>query len=469
MSPYVHASCDRAAAQAVQCRRAVKDPVGILATTILASSLAFIDGSVVNVGLVAIGRNLHADAGELQWVIDAYLLPLSALLLLGGAAGDRFGRRRYLNIGIAVFALSSIVCAVAPDLKILLLGRLTQGMGAALLLPNSLAILGQSFTGEAKGRAVGLWAAAGAVAGVIGPLLGGWLIDLWSWRAMFLINVPLAGGAMALARRFVAPDPASNGERLDVAGALLATAGLGALAWGLTVGSSPAGWTRAAVGGTVLAGVALVAFVALEGLRGDRAMMPVALFATASFVGLNLLTFLLYGALSALLVLVPYFLIEASGYSALAAGAALLPLPITLALTAPLAGEVAGRGGARVLLAAGPLLVAVGFALAMRIDAASSYWTDVLPAILVISIGMVGAVAPLTTAVLSSVGAPHTGVASGFNSAVARAGGLFATALLGFVFAVHGPELVIEFHAALITCALSCLAASLCALPIGRD
>jgi len=440
----------------------------VLAATILASSLAFIDGSVVNVALVAIGHNLKADASELQWVINAYLLPLSALLLLGGATGDRFGRRRYLNLGIAVFALSSIVCAAAPDLKLLLVGRVMQGMGAALLLPNSLAILGEHFAGEAKGRAVGLWAAAGAIAGVIGPLLGGWLIDLGSWRAIFLINLPLAVGAIVLAQRFIPEDAASGGERLDLAGGLLATVGLGSLTWALTLGSGSAGWTAAALGGVVFAIIALIVFLTLEGRRGERAMLPLSLFATAPFIGLNLLTFFLYGAFGALLVLVPYFLIEADGYSAVGAAGALVPLPITLALTSPLAGGLAGRVGARALLASGSLVVAAGFALAVRIEVGSSYWTHMLPAILVMSLGMAAAVAPLTTAVLSSVSTDHTGVASGFNSTVARAGGLLATALLGSVFAAHGSSLVMEFHRAMIACAVVCLAASMSALPIGR-
>ncbi|HEX4266891.1 MAG TPA: MFS transporter [Steroidobacteraceae bacterium] len=468
MSAYLHASCDRAVAQGAKCTATVGHPAGVLAVTILASSLAFIDGSVVNVGLPAIGASLKAGASELQWVINAYLLPLSALLLLGGAAGDRFGRRRYLNVGIAVFAVFSVVCAVAPDGNLLLLGRVMQGLGAALLLPNSLAILGQCFSGEAKGRAVGTWAAAGAIAGVIGPLLGGWLIDLGSWRAIFLINLPLAAGAMVLARWFVPPDPASHGEAVDVAGGLLATVGLGSLTWALTLGSGPTGWKAAALAGVGLASMALIGFVTLESRRGERAMMPLSLFATSPFVGLNLLTLFLYGALGALLVLVPYFLIEAGGYSAVAAAAALIPLPITLALLSPLAGSLAGRTGARALLASGPLVVAVGFILAVRIGVGSSYWTHVLPAILVISVGMAAAVAPLTTAVLSSVSASRTGVASGFNSAVARAGGLFATALLGSVFAAHGPALVTEFHTALIACGIGCLVASASALLVGR-
>jgi EmrB/QacA subfamily drug resistance transporter len=468
VSAYLQASCDQAAARAGKCMAPVEHPAGLLAATILASSLAFIDGSVVNVGLAAIGGSLKADAGELQWVINAYLLPLSALLLLGGAAGDRFGRRRYLNIGVAMFAGFSVVCALAPDLELLLLGRAMQGFGAALLLPNSLAILGQSFSGEAKGRAVGTWAAAGAIAGVVGPLLGGWLIDLGSWRAIFLINLPLAAGAMVLARWFVPPDPPSHGETPDLAGGLLATVGLGSLTWALTLGSGPAGWKTAALAGVGLAAMALIGFVTLESRRGERAMMPLSLFATPSFVGLNLLTLFLYGALGALLVLVPYFLIEAGGYSAVAAAAALIPLPITLALISPFAGSLAGRVGTRALLTADPLLVGVGFILAVRIGVGSSYWTHVLPAILVISLGMAAAVAPLTTAVLSSVNASRTGVASGFNSAVARAGGLFATALLGSVFAAQGAALVTAFHAALIACGIACLAASASALPIGR-
>jgi len=418
---------------------------------------------VVNVGLPTIGRTLHADAGALQWVVDAYLLPLSALLLLGGAAGDRYGRRRLLIAGTALFGLASIGCALAPGLQVLLASRLLQGVGAAMLMPNSLAILGATFAGEDKGRAIGVWAATGAAMGALGPVLGGWLIDVGSWRAIFLLNLPLAAGAVALAWLFVPRDEDGGGRSLDWSGGLLATAGLGALTWALTTGSGRGGWTAvAAVVG--VAGVALTTlFVAVEHRRGERAMMPLALFASRSFVGLTLLTLLLYGALGGLFVLIPYLLIQAAHYSGTQAGAALLPLPLLLSVTSPLMGGLAGRVGPRLPLALGPIGVAGGFLLALRIGAHADYWTQVLPALLMMAVGLSGAVAPLTTAVLSSVDPAHTGSASGFNSAVARTGGLLATALLGSVLSAHGPALVGAFHLAMGVGAAACLAASACA------
>ncbi|WP_226896274.1 MFS transporter [Polymorphobacter sp. PAMC 29334] len=414
----------------------------VLAATILASSLAFIDGSVVNVALPAIGANLGNSPADLQWVVNAYLLPLSALLLIGGGAGDRFGRRRLLIGGTVLFAVASSLCAFAPTLSWLLVGRAVQGVGAAILMPNSLAILGGSFAGPSKGRAIGTWASVGAAAGAIGPLLGGWLVDVIGWRAIFLINLPIAAGAIILAWRYIVETTDDAGTPLDWAGGCLATAGLGALTWGLTQFSSGGGGTVPLVAGVAL----LITFVALERSRGDRAMMPVTLFSSKSFVGLTLLTLLLYGALGGLLLLLPYVLIRADGYSAFAAGAALLPLPFVLGIASRAMGRLAATIGPRLPLTIGPMIVAGGFILATRIGDAGSYWTQVFPALLVISLGMAGAVAPLTTAVLSSVDARHTGTASGFNSAIARTGGMIATALLGAVLAARGAALVDAFR-----------------------
>ncbi len=462
MSSVSHASCDVALATAAR-PGVSRHPRLVLTATILASSLAFIDGSVVNVGLPAIARSLHAGAADLQWAINAYLLPLSALLLLGGAVGDRFGRRRVLIWGLGTFALATAACAASPTLPYLLTGRAVQGVGAAMLLPNSLAILGGAFSGPARGRAIGTWAAAGAMAGAIGPVVGGWLIDTVGWRAIFLVNLPLAAAAVGLAWRFVGEAADDKPASLDVAGGVLATLGLGALTWGLTIGAGPGGWTDWAAalltGGLGL----LAAFVVVERRLGDQAMAPLALFTSRTFVGLTLLTLLLYGALGGLLVLLPYELIQAAGYSATVAGAALLPFPLVMALASRPMGALAGRIGSRAPLTAGSVLVAIGLLLALRIGAGASYWTTVLPAILVIALGMAGAAAPLTTAVLSSVDARHTGSASGFNSAAARTGGLIATALLGTVLAAQGARLTGEFHAAAVAGALACLAAAACA------
>jgi len=457
----IYAHCDAALATGSASARETRHSNWLLTTTILASSLAFLNGSVVNIGLPSVGATFKASPGDLQWVINAYLLPLSALLLLGGAAGDRFGRVRLLIIGTAIFGGASIACALAPSLPWLLVGRSLQGVGAALLMPNSLAILGAAFSGEARGRAIGIWASMGAVMGAVGPVLGGWLIDTVGWRSIFLINLPLATGAIVLAIVFVR-DARREDEAptLDLLGGLLATAALGAITWGLTIGSGHAGWTPAALL-LAFAGVALMlSFLAVEWSKGEVAMMPLTLFGSSSFIGLTLLTLFLYGALVALLVLLPYVLIRAAGYSGAEAGAALLPFAVVLALASPLMGGVAGRLGARAPLSIGPLVVAGGFLLFLRIGPHADYWTTVFPAILVIAIGMAGAVAPLTAAVLGSVDSRHTGSASGLNSAIARTGGMVATAVLGGVLGAAGPALIGGFHAAAIVCAFASVAAS---------
>jgi EmrB/QacA subfamily drug resistance transporter len=458
----VHSPCDAAAARNRDEGAQVAHPRLVIATTILASSMALIDGSVVNVGLPAIGGSFGADAVALQWVVNAYLLPLSALLLLGGAAGDHFGSRRLLMIGTGLFGAASIACALAPSLGWLLAARFVQGACAALLMPASLAILGRSFSGAAKGRAIGIWAAAGAAGGALGPVLGGWLIDAESWRLVFVINVPLAAAAVALAYLYVGADADDGAGPLDAIGAVLATMGLGLATWALTEGSAR-GWSSAAFIGLAAGCVLLTVFVFAERRLGDRAMMPLALFASPSFAGLTILTFLLYGALGGLFVLVPYVLIEAGGYNATQAGAALLPLPLVIALASPAAGGLAGRIGPRWPLVIGPIIVSVGFLLALRIGSETNYWTGVLPAMVVIAVGMAGAVAPLTTAVLMSVDSRRVGAASGLNSAVARTGGLAATALIGSVMSAAGPALVSAFGVAALVGAALCVGASLSA------
>ncbi len=436
-------ACDRTAASSGKGSSAPNANM-VLATTILASSLAFIDGSVVNVGLPAIGKSLGASGGGLSWVLNGYLLPLSALLLIGGAAGDLYGRRKLLVGGIALFALASLLCALAPTLELLVAGRVAQGVGAAMLMPNSLAILGASFSGEARGKAIGTWAAAGAAGAAIGPLAGGWLIDQIGWRAIFLVNLPVAAAALVMALRYVRDQVDDQRPPLDIVGAALVTAALGLLTWVLTTASGPAG-IDALTWGMLAVGVACaIGFVLVERARGAKAMMPLDLFTSPSFTGLTVLTLLLYGALGGLLVLIPYVLIRVQGYSATAAGAALLPLPIILSIASPSMGRLAGRIGSRLPLSVGPAVVAIGCLLAARIGQ-GGYWTTVFPAITVIAAGMAGAVAPLTTAVLASVEPRHTGIASGFNSAVARTGGLIATALLAAVLAATGDALIADY------------------------
>jgi MFS family permease len=332
-----------------------------------------------------------------------------------------------------------------------------------MLLPNSLAILGETFSGEAKGRAIGIWAATGAAMGAIGPVIGGWLIDTGSWREIFLINLPIAIAAIILAWRYVPDVLKRRDEPLDLLGGALATIGLGTLTWALTTGASGSGWNSSAWVAAALSAGLLPIYLQVERRRGDHALIPLALFASRSFVGLTIFTFLLYAALGALFVLVPYLLIRAAGYSSTAAGASLLPLPLALTILSPIAGACAVRIGPRLPLTIGPLIVAGGFLLALRIDGSVSP-LGVLPMMLVIAFGMSAAVAPLTTAVLASVDARHTGSASGLNSAVARTGGLIATALLGSVLAAEGPQLLAQFHAAMTAGAVACAAASLTAL-----
>ena len=462
MSTALATPCDRGTAEACA-GGATRHPGWTIAATMLASSLAFIDGSVTNVALPAIGQDLGGSAGDLAWTINAYLLPLAALLLLGGAAGDHFGRRRVLVIGIALFAVASVGCAVAADLAVLLGCRALQGIGAALLMPNSLGILGSSFEGEERGRAVGTWAAAGAIASAVGPPLGGWLVDVVGWRAIFFLNLPVAAAAIVIALRYVKESGGGESDRLDWPGALLATAALGALTWALTLWSSRHAASADSIAGVVIGLLLLGAFAWQERRLGGRAMMPLALFASRPFVGLTVMTLLLYGALGGLLVLLPYLLIVGGGYSPTAAGLALLPFSIVVGVTSRLAGRMTARIGPRWPLTVGPIVTGGGFALLLLADPQGSYWTSVLPGMLVIAIGMAGAVAPLTTAVLSSVDGQHTGTASGFNSAVARTGGLIATALAGGVLAQRGTALADSFHIAALVGAATAVIAGLAA------
>lgn len=461
MSTALPTPCDRGQAEAAE-GGAARHPRWTIAATMLASSLAFIDGSVTNVALPAIGKDLDSAVAELPWVINAYLLPLSALLLIGGAAGDHYGRRRMLVIGIALFTLASLGCAAAPSLELLLASRALQGIGAALLMPNSLGILGSSFTGEARGRAVGTWAAAGAIAGSIGPPLGGWLVDAVGWRAIFYLNIPVAGAAIAIALRYV-DESVEDRDTLDWPGALLATAGLGALTWALTLWSSRHAASTATWLGLGAGCILLLLFILAERRRGERAMMPLSLFGSRPFVGLSLLTFLLYGGLGGLLVLLPYLLIVSGGYSPLQAGIALLPFSIVVGTASRLTGRLTEKIGPRWPLTAGPIVTGAGFALLMWADPQASYWTGIFPGVTVIALGMAWTVAPLTTAVLSSVDDRHTGTASGFNSAIARTGGLIATALAGAVIAEAGERLAAAFHAAAIVAAVLAVVAGLAA------
>jgi EmrB/QacA subfamily drug resistance transporter len=442
-------------------------PRATLAATILGSSLAFIDSSVINVALPIIARDLHASPSNLSWTINAYLLPLGALILLGGSLGDHFGRRRWFLIGLGVFTIATLMCAVAPSLGWLLASRGVQGIGAALLMPNSLAILGGTFAGEARGRAIGTWAAVGALAGALGPIIGGWLVDTVGWRSIFFLNLPIALAAGFLALRYVGESASSkNAVPLDSVGAGLATLALGILTWSLAQASETGGTSQpwwAPVAGVVLLG----AFLWQEHAKAERAIVPLAMFASSTFVGLTLFTFFLYGSLGGLLVLLPYLLIRIEHWSAVAAGAALLPIPVVIGVGSTLMGRISARIGGRLPLSVGSGLVGVGLALYARIGVGEiDYWMDIFPPTLMVAIGMGASVAPLTTSVMASVDTDHVGIASGFNSAVARIAGLVATALLGFVFVREGSaeSFVVGFRAAALIGAAASVMAAACAL-----
>lgn len=426
-------------------------PNWTLVMSVAASSLSFIDGSILNVALPAIRSGTGASGAEVQWVVNIYTLPLAALILLGGSLGDHHGRRLWLVAGTALFGAGSLVCALSGSIEPLLAGRSVQGIGAGLLLPNSLALLNSAFEGEARGRAIGIWAAAGAIAAAIAPLLGGWLVDHAGWESIFYINLPFVAAAIAIALTRVAEVREPESARLDAAGAALATLGLGAATYGLTLWSQK--FVLTAVSGVALvAGIVLLAgFVLVERRLGGKAMIPLTLFAhNRCFSALNLMTFLLYGAFGGAMLLIPYVLIEAGGYSPVEAGLSLLPLSILLGLGSPFMGKLAVRVGPRLPVSIGPLVVGAGLILATRIASGQHYWTHVFPAILVMSVGMMLAVAPLTSTVLAAVKSQQTGMASGFNSAVARLGGLIAVALMGAVLAQRGKTMLGPFAIALI-------------------
>jgi len=402
----------------------------VLTAAVLGSALAFVDESVVNVALPKIESDLHTTLAAMQWVINAYTLCMSALLLIGGAAADQFGRRRMFLIGVSLFAAASLACGLAPDARVLIAARTVQGAGAALLVPCSLALIGAAFDEKERGAAIGIWSGASAIAAGVAPLLGGWLVDHASWRLIFLINPLLAIPTLWITVREVpeSRDPDAP-PGIDWRGALLAFAGLGTLVYGL-IASSGRGWGAPRVGIALAVGAALLAGFVLCEPREHAPMMPLGLFRSRVFSGVNILTLLLYGALGGAFFFLPFLLIQARGYSATATGAAYLPFTVILGLLSRWSGGLVDRFGARGPLIIGPSVTALGFLL---LSIGRGEYRFVLAAMIVVGLGMAVTVAPLTTAVLNAVPAHRTGVASGINNAVASVGSLLVIAVLGSV------------------------------------
>jgi len=439
----------------------------VITATVLGSAMAAIDATVVGIALPSIGWQFHAELGTLQWVVTGYTLTLSAFLLLGGSLGDRLGRRRVFCVGVVWFSLASAACALAPDSAALIVTRVFQGVGAALLTPGSLAIIEASFDPEDRGQAIGTWSGLGGVATAAGPLLGGYLIAAASWRWIFLINLPIGVLVLLVSIRHVpeSRDPGVTGA-IDVPGAALAAIALGGLTYGLIEGPAR-GWSDPSVVGLIVVGVAAtVGFVLVEH-RTAAPMLPLDVFRIRQFTVTNGVTFIIYAALSGVLFLLPVALQVVGHYSPLESGAALLPLTLIMLLLSARSGRLAARIGPRLQMSVGPMVVAVGVALLSRVATDHSYLSGVLPAVIVLGLGLATTVAPLTTTALGAVSEQHSGLASAVNNDVARVGGLLAVAILPALAGIsgrsylHPSQLAGEFHTAMLIGATWCVAGGL--------
>jgi EmrB/QacA subfamily drug resistance transporter len=419
-----------------------------LIASILGSSLAFIDGSVVNVALPSIQADLGGGLATQQWVVDAYLLTLGSLILVGGSLGDIFGESKVFAIGVASFAGASILCAIAPDAPALIVFRAIQGMAGAVLTPASLAMITATFSGTARGNAIGQWTSWTGISFILGPTLGGWLVDVSSWRLIFLINIPIAAVTLLILRRLGGMhQKRREGLRVDVVGALLGTAGLGLLVAGF-IEQPQLGWGDPLILGALIGGTALLGvFVAYE-LRTPMPMLPLRLFRLRNFSVTNVETLSVYGGLSALTTFLTLYLIEFAGFSALRAGISLLPVTVVMFFLSPRMGRLSMQYGPRLFMSLGPIIAGLGVLAYTRLPQDVSYWADIFPALLVFSLGLSLTVAPLTTTVLADAGPGDAGVASGVNNAVARIAGLLAIAILGILAAGGGDHLTVHgFHA----------------------
>jgi EmrB/QacA subfamily drug resistance transporter len=418
-----------------------------LIASILGSSMAFIDGSVVNVALPSIQADLGGGLATQQWVVDAYLLTLGSLILVGGSLGDIFGESKVFAIGVASFAGASILCAIAPDAPSLIVFRGIQGMAGAVLTPASLAMITATFSGTARGNAIGQWTSWTGISFILGPTLGGWLVDVSTWRLIFLINIPIAAATLLLLVRLGGMHQTRReGMKVDVVGAILCTVGLGLIVAGF-IEQPQRGWGDPLILLAFAVGAAcLGAFVAYE-LRTPKPMLPLRLFRLRNFSVANIETLSVYGGLSALTTFLTLYLIEFAGFSALRAGISLLPVTIVMFFLSPRMGRLSMQHGPRLFMAIGPIIAGLGVLAYTRLPQDLTYWVDILPALLVFSLGLSLTVAPLTTTVLADAGPGDAGVASGVNNAVARIAGLLAIAILGIVAAGGGDHLTVHgFH-----------------------